>query len=163
MVKTVLSAFLGIRKRSGHEQETVQLTPVQIIVTGVIAAAVLVIGLILLVGIVVKNAIVLIDKVNQLREDGVSKREAIRSAAESRLRAALAFPARAGRKPAWVGEWTPQDGRFGARTYEAIIAFQKRVKMPLDGKPSLVMDPLNSFTATSEGLGSAKVELGSKP
>lgn len=44
------------------------------------------IGLILLVGIVVKNAIVLIDKVNQLREEGVSKRDAIIGGAESRLR-----------------------------------------------------------------------------
>ena len=44
------------------------------------------IGLILLVGIVVKNAIVLIDKVNQLREEGVPKREAICQGAESRLR-----------------------------------------------------------------------------
>lgn len=44
------------------------------------------IGLILLVGIVVKNAIVLIDKVNQLREEGVSKRDAIMGGAESRLR-----------------------------------------------------------------------------
>ena len=44
------------------------------------------IGLILLVGIVVKNAIVLIDKVNQLREEGVAKTEAICRAAESRLR-----------------------------------------------------------------------------
>jgi HAE1 family hydrophobic/amphiphilic exporter-1 len=44
------------------------------------------IGLILLVGIVVKNAIVLIDKVNQLREEGVPKREALCQAAESRLR-----------------------------------------------------------------------------
>jgi HAE1 family hydrophobic/amphiphilic exporter-1 len=44
------------------------------------------IGLILLVGIVVKNAIVLIDKVNQLREQGVPKREAICQGAESRLR-----------------------------------------------------------------------------
>ncbi|WP_313920647.1 efflux RND transporter permease subunit [Tahibacter sp.] len=44
------------------------------------------IGLILLVGIVVKNAIVLIDKVNQLRLDGVSKLEAIEQAASSRLR-----------------------------------------------------------------------------
>ena len=44
------------------------------------------IGLILLVGIVVKNAIVLIDKVNQLREEGVAKSEAICRAAESRLR-----------------------------------------------------------------------------
>jgi HAE1 family hydrophobic/amphiphilic exporter-1 len=44
------------------------------------------IGLILLVGIVVKNAIVLIDKVNQLREEGVEKRLAICQGAESRLR-----------------------------------------------------------------------------
>jgi HAE1 family hydrophobic/amphiphilic exporter-1 len=44
------------------------------------------IGLILLVGIVVKNAIILIDKVNQLREQGVAKREAIVQGALSRLR-----------------------------------------------------------------------------
>ncbi|MEO7916223.1 MAG: efflux RND transporter permease subunit, partial [Dokdonella sp.] len=44
------------------------------------------IGLIMLVGIVVKNAIVLIDRVNQLREEGHAKREAIVLAAESRLR-----------------------------------------------------------------------------
>lgn len=44
------------------------------------------IGLILLVGIVVKNAIVLIDKVNQLREEGVPKQEAICRGAASRLR-----------------------------------------------------------------------------
>jgi HAE1 family hydrophobic/amphiphilic exporter-1 len=44
------------------------------------------IGLIMLVGIVVKNAIVLIDRVNQLREAGVAKRDAIAEGAESRLR-----------------------------------------------------------------------------
>jgi HAE1 family hydrophobic/amphiphilic exporter-1 len=44
------------------------------------------IGLILLAGIVVKNAIVLIDRVNQLREEGVAKREAIYQGARSRLR-----------------------------------------------------------------------------
>lgn len=44
------------------------------------------IGLIMLVGIVVKNAIVLIDRVNQLRREGVPKRQAIAEAAESRLR-----------------------------------------------------------------------------
>jgi HAE1 family hydrophobic/amphiphilic exporter-1 len=44
------------------------------------------IGLILLVGLVVKNAIILIDRVNQLREEGLPKREAICRAAESRLR-----------------------------------------------------------------------------
>ncbi len=44
------------------------------------------IGLIMLAGIVVKNAIVLIDRVNQLREEGVEKLAAIMQAAESRLR-----------------------------------------------------------------------------
>ncbi len=44
------------------------------------------IGLIMLAGIVVKNAIVLIDRVNQLREEGVDKLDAIAQAAESRLR-----------------------------------------------------------------------------
>jgi HAE1 family hydrophobic/amphiphilic exporter-1 len=44
------------------------------------------IGLILLVGIVVKNAIILIDKVNQLRVAGVPKHEAILQGAKSRLR-----------------------------------------------------------------------------
>ncbi len=44
------------------------------------------IGMILLVGIVVKNAILLVDKVNQLRELGVAKRDAIFQGATSRLR-----------------------------------------------------------------------------
>ncbi|MEP6632781.1 MAG: efflux RND transporter permease subunit [Luteimonas sp.] len=44
------------------------------------------IGLILLVGLVVKNAIILIDKVNQLREAGTPKREALIEGARSRLR-----------------------------------------------------------------------------
>jgi hydrophobic/amphiphilic exporter-1 (mainly G- bacteria), HAE1 family len=44
------------------------------------------IGLILLVGLVTKNAIILVDKVNQLREDGLQKREALVEGARSRLR-----------------------------------------------------------------------------
>ncbi|MFC5595244.1 efflux RND transporter permease subunit [Lysobacter niastensis] len=44
------------------------------------------IGLILLVGLVVKNAIILIDKVNQLREHGTPKQEALVEGARSRLR-----------------------------------------------------------------------------
>lgn len=54
--------------------------------TGNAISVVVFIGLIMLVGIVVKNAIVLIDRVNQLREAGVEKREAIVQGAESRLR-----------------------------------------------------------------------------
>lgn len=56
VVKTVLSAFLGIRKRSGHEADTGQLSPVQIILTGLITAAVFVVSLILLVRFIISNA-----------------------------------------------------------------------------------------------------------
>jgi len=57
-----------------------------LVVTGTPISVVVFIGLIMLAGIVVKNAIVLIDRVNQLREEGHAKREAIVLAAESRLR-----------------------------------------------------------------------------
>ena len=57
-----------------------------LVLTGSTLSVVVFIGLILLVGIVVKNAIILIDKVNQLRESGVAKDEAIVRGAQSRLR-----------------------------------------------------------------------------
>ncbi len=44
------------------------------------------IGLIMLAGIVVNNAIVLVDRINQLREQGIDKLTAINQAANSRLR-----------------------------------------------------------------------------
>lgn len=47
------------------------------------------IGLIMLAGIVVNNAIVLIDRINQLRSEGTHKLEAIRQAAAQRLRPIL--------------------------------------------------------------------------
>jgi HAE1 family hydrophobic/amphiphilic exporter-1 len=53
---------------------------------GSAVSVVVFIGLILLVGIVVKNAIILIDKVNQLRYQGLAKDEAIMQGAYSRLR-----------------------------------------------------------------------------
>jgi len=56
VVKTVLWAFFGVRKRLGHEQDTVQVSPLQIIITGVIAAALFVTGLILLVRFIISNA-----------------------------------------------------------------------------------------------------------
>lgn len=57
-----------------------------LLLTGSTVSVVVFIGLILLVGLVVKNAIILIDKVNQLREEGVAKREALVEGARSRLR-----------------------------------------------------------------------------
>jgi hydrophobic/amphiphilic exporter-1 (mainly G- bacteria), HAE1 family len=60
-----------------------------LVVTGTSVSVVVFIGLILLVGIVVNNAIVLIDRVNQLREAGQSKRDALLQGASQRLRPIL--------------------------------------------------------------------------
>ena len=49
VAKAVLSAFIGIRKRAAHEQDAVTITPVQVIVAGVIAAAIFVLSLVMLV------------------------------------------------------------------------------------------------------------------
>ena len=57
-----------------------------LLLTGNTISVVVFIGLILLVGLVTKNAIILIDKVNQLREAGVAKRDALVEGARSRLR-----------------------------------------------------------------------------
>lgn len=57
--------------------------------TGSTISVVVFIGLILLAGIVVNNAIVLIDLINQLRGEGMEKMEAIAEGARSRLRPIL--------------------------------------------------------------------------
>lgn len=58
-------------------------------ITGSSISVVVFIGLILLAGIVVNNAIVLIDLINQLRADGMEKIQAILEGAKSRLRPIL--------------------------------------------------------------------------
>jgi HAE1 family hydrophobic/amphiphilic exporter-1 len=58
-------------------------------VTGTTISVVVFIGLILLAGIVVNNAIVLIDLINQMRMKGVEKLEAIKEGGKSRLRPIL--------------------------------------------------------------------------
>ncbi|MFA4947104.1 MAG: efflux RND transporter permease subunit [Candidatus Krumholzibacteriia bacterium] len=60
-----------------------------LLVTGSTISVVVFIGLILLAGIVVNNAIILIDFVNQLRERGMKKTEAIVAGGRSRLRPIL--------------------------------------------------------------------------
>lgn len=55
-------------------------------ITGTALSVVVFIGLIMLAGIVVNNAIVLIDRINQLRASGLPKIAAIQEAAEQRLR-----------------------------------------------------------------------------
>jgi len=60
-----------------------------LLITNTEISVVVFLGLIMLAGIVVNNAIVLIDRINQLRVAGVEKIAAITQAAESRLRPIL--------------------------------------------------------------------------
>jgi HAE1 family hydrophobic/amphiphilic exporter-1 len=55
-------------------------------VTGVPLSVVVFLGMIILAGIVVNNAIVLVDYINQLRREGMEKVEAIVEAGSARLR-----------------------------------------------------------------------------
>ena len=49
VAKAVLSAFVGIRKRAAHERDAVTITLPQVIVAGIIGAAIFVLSLIMLV------------------------------------------------------------------------------------------------------------------
>jgi HAE1 family hydrophobic/amphiphilic exporter-1 len=60
-----------------------------LVVTGTTISVIVLIGAIMLVGIVVNNAIVLIDTINRLRREGMDKQEAVISAGHIRLRPIL--------------------------------------------------------------------------
>jgi HAE1 family hydrophobic/amphiphilic exporter-1 len=60
-----------------------------LLITGTPVSVVVLIGLIMLAGIVVNNAIVFIDYINQLRKSGMAKRDAIKQAGQVRLRPIL--------------------------------------------------------------------------
>ncbi len=57
-----------------------------LIIWGLEISVVAMIGLVMLVGIIVNNGIVLVDYINQLREEGMQRREAIIEASKTRLR-----------------------------------------------------------------------------
>jgi hypothetical protein len=54
-LKAVAWAFLGVRKRSGYEEDLGKLNPFHIIVVALVAVIVLVVGLIALVNWIVKS------------------------------------------------------------------------------------------------------------
>ena len=56
VAKAVFWSFLGIRRRKDHEADAVRLTPAQVIVAGLIGAALLVTSLILLAKFIVGRA-----------------------------------------------------------------------------------------------------------
>ena len=57
VAKAVFWSFLGIRRRTAHESDAVQLKPSQVIVAGLIGAAILVLSLVLLVKFVIRMAV----------------------------------------------------------------------------------------------------------
>jgi hypothetical protein len=56
VAKAVFWSFLGIRKRVAHESDVTQLKPAQVIVAGLMGAAIFVLGLVLLVRFIVGRA-----------------------------------------------------------------------------------------------------------
>ena len=56
VAKTVFWSFFGIRRRAEHEADLVRLTPVQVIVAGLIGAALFIATLILIVRFVISQA-----------------------------------------------------------------------------------------------------------
>lgn len=54
-VKAVGWSFFGVRKASGYEEDVAKINPVHVIVAGVLAAALFVLGLVLLVKWVVAS------------------------------------------------------------------------------------------------------------
>ncbi|MES2537776.1 MAG: DUF2970 domain-containing protein [Pseudomonadota bacterium] len=52
-IKAVLWSFLGIRKKSGYEQDAAQLNPVHVLIAGVLGAIIFIVLLVIIVKIVV--------------------------------------------------------------------------------------------------------------
>ncbi len=57
LAKAVFWSFLGIRRRAEHESDLTQLKPAQVIIAGLIGAAILVLSLVLLVKFIVGRAV----------------------------------------------------------------------------------------------------------
>ena len=56
LARAVLGSFLGIRGRAAHESDVTQLKPAQVIIAGLIGAAIFVLSLVLLVRFIVGSA-----------------------------------------------------------------------------------------------------------
>lgn len=56
VAKAVFWSFLGVRKRAAHESDVTQLKPAQVVIAGLIGAAIFVLSLVLLVKFVISRA-----------------------------------------------------------------------------------------------------------
>jgi len=60
-----------------------------LLITGKVLSVISLVGFVMLVGVIVNNAIVLVDYINQLRIEGMERIEAIREAGAARMRPIL--------------------------------------------------------------------------
>ena len=56
LAKAVFWSFLGIRRRAAHESDVTRLKPAQVIIAGLVGAAIFVLSLVLLVKFIVSRA-----------------------------------------------------------------------------------------------------------
>jgi hypothetical protein len=54
VVKAVLSAFVGIRRRSAHDEQAQAITPLQVVIAGFVIAALLVVVLVTIVSLIAR-------------------------------------------------------------------------------------------------------------
>jgi DUF2970 family protein len=57
VAKAVFWSFLGVRKRAEHEKDVAQIKPVQVVIAGLIGAAIFVLSLVLLVKFIIGRAV----------------------------------------------------------------------------------------------------------
>jgi hypothetical protein len=56
VAKAVFWSFLGVRKRAEHEKDLTQIKPAQIVIAGLVGAAIFVLSLVLLVKFIISRA-----------------------------------------------------------------------------------------------------------
>ncbi len=57
VAKAVFWSFFGVRKRAEHEKDLVQIKPVQVVIAGLVGAAIFVLSLVLLVKLIIGRAV----------------------------------------------------------------------------------------------------------
>ena len=56
VAKAVFWSFLGVRKRAQHESDVTRVKPIQVVIAGLVGAAIFVLSLVLLVRFVISRA-----------------------------------------------------------------------------------------------------------
>lgn len=57
VAKAVLWSFIGVRKRKDYDKDSVSITPVQVVVAGIIGGVIFVVGLVMVARLVVSMAV----------------------------------------------------------------------------------------------------------